>query len=574
MSNSDFKPASTTHPALDFSSFTPTHNRHNPALRFSPLIESDEETDDEAYDSDFYRPLKQPKERKQKLSTTNDATYSSFDAIIVRRRNNSSNFQLAPEPPFDSLHNKKHLFLENTTTLTTLVVYTLPYVFLVFSVLLSSSSTLSQTQTILRGPLVNVTLPITRLPRSSPFFFVDAQYANVPASTLDLISSEQLSYSAILSAGATKIINIVDASMLMECSPNPNPNPSSSSVSVATYNCTSRLVDLFFEEPGRVYLPLDTTNLVLSLTYNLNRSTTLPAAEVQVEAEAEAEYRITHRSKTYDRITTTVRILTLSATIAALIFFVLALSETQSPSTHWFYSPYVLVPERRYIVVLLVSLVLMLNPWMVFLSLLRKTSTIPVADLHFAADLFFGVGLAGTLFAWACLVEGLRFHTGQAIKKRHAQQNLLKQTEETVGHLSEVSAERSESVKKSKNLNGTKIHISPRRLSQQTQLKTPEKRRTARRLSSIHTNSNSALVLRHDPCGEFWDFFLASKINLSVIHLFVLFASLYSRFGRPDEANVWMYVISCVLQLLVLASWLLMICGGSLETRLILKKER
>jgi hypothetical protein len=94
-------------------------------------------------------------------------------------------------------------------------------------------------------------------------------------------------------------------------------------------------------------------------------------------------------------------------------------------ATEWWESHWILFPERYYILVLLLSLLLVQEPLlaaMVFSPMLGSS-----AKLHIAADATIGIGVHGILFVYLCLFHGFRFHTATVSKKRADHQRQILQ---------------------------------------------------------------------------------------------------------------------------------------------------
>lgn len=85
-------------------------------------------------------------------------------------------------------------------------------------------------------------------------------------------------------------------------------------------------------------------------------------------------------------------------------------SWTRSDGQHtlfWWESPWIIFPERRYLLLLLVSLLMLQNPLLAYAFF--HPSLYCSADFRCAADSLSGVSIHGILFFWLCLVNGLRY---------------------------------------------------------------------------------------------------------------------------------------------------------------------
>lgn len=96
-----------------------------------------------------------------------------------------------------------------------------------------------------------------------------------------------------------------------------------------------------------------------------------------------------------------------------------------SLATEWWESHWILFPERYYIILLLISLLLVQEPLLAAMALSPMLGS--SVALHIAADATIGVGVHGVLFVYMCLFHGFRYHTGAVAKKRSNHQRQILQ---------------------------------------------------------------------------------------------------------------------------------------------------
>ena len=568
-------------PALRFTD-TPKKEPIRPALIFSPpdgRISSvdtfGENSDDEEYDFDSETPLgssyhrdeggyeKNGRSSSENANSRYPMTYSSFSTMTPRVVASSSSatkshlplpppldtsitaslsppryttptrrISLSSAPPRDSLHNKRYILLETLPLNLTSFLYLFPYIFLFMGILLDTQKAISQKVTYATPvPASNgvVEIPLPFVPYTSPFIKVDLILSNVELSG---IPSDIFVYSSIIDGDESSSATAKDPHPLL--------------LTCHHEKCIARVAEEFYEPALGKLLPWNTRGLKVVMEYS-------ESDFFSSLGEHDIVYRVAHESRFFSLLERAVRFTTWLGTIFALYYFrqqVHAYEKAVNPDFIWFLSPYVVIPERRYVPILLISLTLMLNPVLVFFPFFFPESD-PLPPTLVSSSLY-SFGVIGYLFVWLCLVEGLRYHSGEAVKKRHRQQQAMRDTDETIAHINE-----------------------------NTSLNTPQKRKTARRLSSHTLMTHTHLVLRHDMFGEFSDFFLEPKIRMLVVSVGVLCIVVISCFegagvGLGGGVGIWgnaAFVICSAGQVIVLGTWLVWILSSSIETRLRLRTE-
>jgi hypothetical protein len=76
-------------------------------------------------------------------------------------------------------------------------------------------------------------------------------------------------------------------------------------------------------------------------------------------------------------------------------------------SHFWWESPWVTFPERRYLQLLLICLMLLQNPLLSYAYF--HPSLYSSTRFRCIADSLSGISIQGFLFLWLCLVHGLRY---------------------------------------------------------------------------------------------------------------------------------------------------------------------
>ena len=221
----------------------------------------------------------------------------------------------------------------------------------------------------------------------------------------------------------------------------------------------------------------------------------------------------------------------------------------------WWESPWVLFPERRYLLLLQICILLIQNPVLSY-CLYINHKLYESATIHIVADILTGIGLHGTLCLWLCVLQGLRYHTADLTRERARQQ---KQTLELRRALAEI--------------NGGK-HVSQEMMNAYYET-----------YGNVHSYAG-VMRLQHDPCGENWPDFLLPKITLFCLGVFFAVATAMSRFPTLQYQNHQMprdnaslrhskadYVVFSSLQMLTLAVWFYLIVRNAYITGSRLKQE-
>lgn len=101
---------------------------------------------------------------------------------------------------------------------------------------------------------------------------------------------------------------------------------------------------------------------------------------------------------------------------------------------YWWENPWVLFPERYYVLPLLLSLLLVHEPVRIAIYYISKAESVPQKNsiLYAVSDASAGAGVEGILLIYLCLLEGFRFHTGERSKQRAEHQRKALQLRQAV----------------------------------------------------------------------------------------------------------------------------------------------
>ncbi|KAL7550685.1 hypothetical protein ACHAWF_013902 [Thalassiosira exigua] len=225
----------------------------------------------------------------------------------------------------------------------------------------------------------------------------------------------------------------------------------------------------------------------------------------------------------------------------------------------WWQDPWITFPERRYLLMLLICLMMLQNPMLAYaffhLSLYRSSW------FRFAADSLTGVSIHGIMFLWLCLVHGLRYHTAEISRRRLDQHRRVLELRKATSHMSPVTGIDD---------NGW-----------------DRVRWYYNQYGDVDGGYSQALCLKHDINSDSFVEFMVPKLTLLVVGMLAsitLAASKFpiseksvaeraelnpDRFGSSSKA----YVLSSIVQLIVVQIWCVFILYTSFITGERLRRE-
>ena len=215
-------------------------------------------------------------------------------------------------------------------------------------------------------------------------------------------------------------------------------------------------------------------------------------------------------------------------------------------------SPWYLFPERWYILLLLISLILIQGPLLVVMYFSTHFNNDP--SMHTAADTMVGIGVNGVLFVYFCLFEGFKYHKADVTRKYMEHQRHLTEIRRAAKYVvagnNDVEDPCEDSI-----LRYTADYF--------------ERHGDIDGVTSI-----VSLRLHHDPLSDYWADFLLPKMLLFAVGALSIWLTAFTRFHFSGSdisseqlrlANV-VYLASYVVQFVVLIIWLLLILKSSMET--------
>ena len=164
-----------------------------------------------------------------------------------------------------------------------------------------------------------------------------------------------------------------------------------------------------------------------------------------VELFSRAEYDVEKETMGYARVQAFVRVACTGVTALFTFFYVGAVCRGWSDAlgweggglgpggAEWWLTPMAVVPERRFVVALLLCLLMIQNP----VALIMQVSDAAAGSksVRALADVVVGLGVHAMLFSWLCIVEGMRYHTAEAVLLRGKRQRELEVAREAHEHV-------------------------------------------------------------------------------------------------------------------------------------------
>ncbi|GMH77648.1 hypothetical protein TL16_g07482 [Triparma laevis f. inornata] len=465
-------------------------------------------------------------------------------------------FNLQPKPYKSNEQNKRFVFLESLSTFQTLMLFFLPYIFLLVSAFLDSNLGIfketihctAATHTHITASAMTFVITVSDVPPLSSFLTADAKYAKISSSTLESIRAKEIVYSTTITQGASTIYKTKPTPLPLACDLD----------DFGLYLCESpRLLDVLFSAPGSNVLSGRTADITISYAPAVQNVASRELLKSLMEIFSNASYDIEKETMGYARLQSVIRFLCLSATLTFIYLYVKEVwrgwrdflgqgggrwgggaFSIDLAEPEWWTTPMTLIPERRFVVLLLVCLIMIENPVAVVMQLSDSAAGSP--RIRALADLIVGIGIHAFLFSWLLLVDGMRFHTGSAVLTRTKQQKDLRIAREAFEHVKMTAGGAFES---------------------NTQL------------------PSNKLVLKHDPRSAFYSDFIAPKFLLLCLSIVSLIVVILSRFPETLGMNPQggalstLYLVASLVQMLVLAVWVYCICGAAIRTSKKLKEE-
>ena len=107
--------------------------------------------------------------------------------------------------------------------------------------------------------------------------------------------------------------------------------------------------------------------------------------------------------------------------------------QTKPADLYWFENPWILFPERYYILPLLLSLLLVHEPILIAINYIPALGSISkTCTLRAVSDASAGAGVQGILLIYLCLIQGFRYHTSDRSKQRAERQRKALQLRQAV----------------------------------------------------------------------------------------------------------------------------------------------
>eukprot|EP00980_Cylindrotheca_fusiformis_P029885 scaffold24008_cov132-Cylindrotheca_fusiformis.AAC.3 len=439
---------------------------------------------------------------------------------------------------------------------------------------------------------------VNRIPVVSTYLYGDATFANLSTEAVALVNQGKLEATVnllqqelggkhwtIMSSSKKTIVSMV-------CEKHSN----------ATWDCkTPRIMNVVFSMPDtavyaggeirmNIFFSVETSRMPVDVSHvygtgqsadELATSINTAKSELLEEIVASSEYTLEHMSVFAMKLDTVVRLVSFLTTAGFLVYWLYnmgprsmfsgyrgAFSSCFPPSktaTKWWESHWILFPERYYILILLISLLLIQEPLLALMVFSPTLGSSP--ELHIAADATIGIGVHGILFVYLCLFQGFRYHTAAVSKKRADHQRQILQL---------IHSRRT--AKYVKSVDGFLDSPSEKVLVEY-----------ANNFYDIYGDVDGSVSISHrlqnDPFGDGWADFLLLKLLLVFVGIASVVLTAYCRFPAEatgslvlDDESIDRYrrvfVASSIVNFSILVLWLFNIATAAIVTGRYLRGEK
>lgn len=456
---------------------------------------------------------------------------------------------------------------------------------------------------------VGFTSGVIQVPALSTFLYGDLDYSSLSEKSLSMISTGEVYYSTIVMQQKLHDDAIRDSDWFPVYLSDPAPltiecedkeRKENSTLSERLHCKSPRSVNLYFAMPDTSILTggnirVDTiikhiknvTDMSLSGNEDLDNS-------IMLEFARSASYYITTPSEFSTKVLVAVRICAMFITALFMCFWfwcmgmngffflgscsffcvwgnkVKSMEEKKKREVLWFECPWILFPERRYLLLMMISLILLQNPVLVLMSL--NPVFFSSIKMRVLADCMVGIGLHSIFALWLCVMEGLRNHTAKAARKRAEHQKQIIELQRASTYLASSGLSNHNPDSPSNHLVSYFDEFG----------------------DMYGSGSSANLRLDHDLCGVNWFDFIVTKLLLLSLGIVTTIGSSIFRFSFSsiDENDPTLellksfnidpiflrehrhlYLISTALQLAIFALWAVLIVRAALKTGRVLRKQ-
>ena len=223
--------------------------------------------------------------------------------------------------------------------------------------------------------------------------------------------------------------------------------------------------------------------------------------------------------------------------------------EKDPDEIYWWKNPWVLFPERYYILPLLLSSLLVLEPIPVAIYFFPSIGT---PTLYAIAEASSGAGIQACSLIYLCLVQGFRYHTGTRSKRRAELQRKALQLRKAAKFLSDGKENHKEFTSSPRIVNNYYDEVG----------------------DTDGSTFTAHLRLPNDPCADGWADFLLPKIFLSLIGTL---STTLAAFTRPSAHNPFpnktLFTAGSIVYGMTLSIWTYLTLVALYETGEKLKRE-
>ena len=389
----------------------------------------------------------------------------------------------------------------------------------------------------------------------------------------------------------------------------------------SSWDCTApRIIDVLFSMPGTAVLTGD--DLQVTVMYDFHKFADNQASLVYSEAGdyfrnyninsndnpqalveklvLQSNYSMEHESSGHETLSITVRFMTFVITIlfmnhwcqkmsvkGFLVFsddsckglntsamltcwfrrtheeeeFLNKAKKHKAMTAFWWESPWILFPERRYLLLLILTLMVVQNPLLIYAHF--QPQLYNYASFHTLIDAMTGICVNFQFMLWLCIFQGLRYHTALVNRRRARQQRQVLEFRRTAKYIAKANT----------SFTGSEEEFIERYSQDFFE--------TYGDVDGTGSSETLDVRLKNDPCGDSWADFLLLKCLLlffgvaNVIVCSVYRFSTNTDMGPPQRlANeITIYIYSSILVLLIKFFWVFLMLRHAIRTGKKLRTE-
>lgn len=227
----------------------------------------------------------------------------------------------------------------------------------------------------------------------------------------------------------------------------------------------------------------------------------------------------------------------------------------------WWESPWILFPERRYLLLLILTLMIVQNPLLIYAHF--QPQLYNYASFHSLIDAMTGICVNFQFMLWLCIFQGLRYHTAAVNRRRARQQRQVLEFRRTAKYIAKADT----------SFTGSEEEFIER-----------YSRTFFETYGDVDGTGSSETLdvrLKNDPCGDSWADFLLSKclllffgmVSVVVCSVYRFSTTIDSRSPHRLVDDITIYMCSSILVLIIKFFWVFLMLRHAIRTGKKLRTE-